>query len=130
MAEAYYIEISGERIPVSEAVYHAYKRSQWREAKQRRVCIEREYSLDALEDDGYNIASSEASVDDVVVDKLLLACLFEALAELSGEDRRLIGALFYEGKSERDVSAVMGIPFTTLNYRKHKILQRLRKKLK
>lgn len=59
----------------------------------------------------------------------MLDMLSKALSELTDEERLLIDELFYNSKSERQVAKETGIPQTTLNYQKNKIIKRLRKKL-
>jgi len=125
-----YVLINGEKVYVSEEVYRAYYRPVWREAKQRKVRSEMEYSLDALKDNGFEADSSAASLDEIVSDKLLLDKLYAALAEMTDAERNLIDAHFFQEKSERDISAESGTPQTTINYRKKQLLKLLQKKLK
>ena len=129
MSKTFYIQIGDEKIPVTEDVYYAYKRPTWREAKRRTVRNDTEYSLNALEEDGFEAVSGEALIDEIVADNLLLEQLFAALAELSGDERGLIDALFFEEKSEREVSRETGVPRKTLAYRRDKILAKLKKLL-
>ena len=39
-------------------------------------------------------------------------------------------AIFFDGKSERELAKTLGIPRMTLNYRKAKALEQIRKKMK
>ena len=130
MKKEYTITIDGVQVPVSEEVYHAFKRPAWKERKRREVRSEKERSLEAFMDDGFDIPSEQALVDEIVADKLLLDELLSALEELTEDERRLIDALFYGGMSERDFARKTGIPQTTINYQKNRILNWLKKKLK
>lgn len=59
-----------------------------------------------------------------------LSLLRKALAELSDEEMYIINRLFLDnpkGKSERDIAAEMGIPRMTLNSRKKKIFEKIKK---
>ena len=129
MEKAHYILIDGEKVPVTEEVYHAFKRPAWKERKRRQMRSEKERSLEAFMDEGFDIPSEQALVDEIVEDKLLLDVLLSALAELTDEERSLIDALFYQDKSEREVARELGIAQTTLNYQKTRILKWLKKKL-
>lgn len=130
MSKEYFIELNGKQIPVSEEVYYAFKRPAWRERKRRQVRADNELSLDALADDGFEVPDEMSLVDEIVEDKLLLDMLFEALSELTDDERFLIDELFFNDKSERQVARETGIPQTTLNYQKNKIIKWLREKLK
>ena len=130
MDKEYFIVIDGEKIPVSVEVYHAFKRPLWAERKRRKVRIEHERSLDIFMDSGSDIPSKGALVDEIVEDKLMLDMLFVALAELTDDERGLIDALFFDEKSEREVSHDIGISSVAIHKRKHKILNKLQKFLK
>jgi DNA-directed RNA polymerase specialized sigma24 family protein len=130
MAKDRYVWLDGVKIPVTEEVYRAYYRPVWREAKQKEVRDDAEYSLDALEEVGFEAVSNDALVDEIVADKLLLDELYAALDELTDDERGLINALYFDEKSERDIAAESGVPQTTINYRKKRLLEWLRKKLK
>lgn len=130
MGKDYYIVINGEKIAVSEEVYRAYKQPVWRESKRAKARADMEYSYSGMLEDGFEIASDDALVEDIVTDKLVLDMLLAALDELNDDDRRLIDALYYREQTERDVEKETGIPQTTINYQKKRILNWLKKKLK
>jgi len=125
-----YVLINGEKIYVTEEVYRAYYRPVWREAKQRKVREDMEYSLDALKDGGYEAISDEAPIDEIVWDNLMSDKLYSVMAELTEDERILIHALYFQGKTEREISAESGTPQTTISYRKKQLLKLLQKKLK
>jgi hypothetical protein len=85
---------AGGKVPVTEDVYRAYYRPVWREAKQKEVRDDMEYSLDALEDFGYEAVSDGKLVDEIVADKLLLDELYAALDELTDDERSLIDSVY------------------------------------
>jgi len=129
MNKDYYILIDGEKVSVSEEVYRAFKRPAWVERKRRQVRADHELSMEAFAEDGFELPSGDPLVDEIVADKILLDMLMSALDELAADERRLIDALYFDGKSERDVATEIGVPQTTLNYRKNKILKWLKEKL-
>ena len=129
MKKEYYITIDGKDVPVTEEVYRAFKRPAWTERKRREIRSENERSLEAFTDDGFDIPSEQALVDELVEDKLLLDMLFNALLELTDDERDLINALFYEEKSERELSKDTGVPHPTIHSRKVSVLQKLKRLL-
>lgn len=129
MKKEYYITIDGKDVPVTEEVYRAFKRPAWTERKRREIRSENERSLEAFTDDGFDIPSEQALVDELVEDKLLLDMLFNALLELTDDERDLVNALFYEEKSERELSKDTGVPHPTIHSRKVSVLQKLKRLL-
>jgi RNA polymerase sigma factor (sigma-70 family) len=129
MAKDRYININGEKVPVSEEVYSAFKRPAWVERKRRAVRADRERSMDAFMEDGLELPDDRALVAEIVEDKLLLDMLFAALAELTEDERGLIDALFYEDKSERQIAAETGRSKTSVHKQKARILDKLKKML-
>ncbi|MBE3592439.1 MAG: sigma-70 family RNA polymerase sigma factor [Thermoanaerobacter sp.] len=130
MDKEYNIKLNGKLIPVTEEVYYAFKRPAWKERKRRQVRSEKELSLEAFADAGFEIPSSQALVDEIVEDKLLLDMLFRALSELTEDERFLINELFFNDKSEREVAKEIGRSKTGIHKQKEKILSKLRNLLK
>ena len=126
MTNEYYITIYGEKVQVTEEVYRAFKRPAWAERKRRMVRADMERSLDLFMDNGFDIPSDDALVDEIVEDKLLLDMLFVALEELTADERYLIDALFYQEKSEREVAGETGRSKTSIHKQKEKILNKLK----
>jgi len=119
----YYIPLKdGTKVPVTKAVYYAYKRPVWREKKNRRERSEYERSLEAFMDSGYEPASKSPPIVGSTEDKLLL---YSALAELTDDERYLIEALYFQGKSERNLGEELGISCVAVHKRKNKILAKL-----
>lgn len=126
MDKEYYVTINGERIPVSEEVYRAYKQPLWKERKRRSVRAEMEWSFDLMMDEGFDVADDARLVDELVADKLLLDALVRALAELTDDERRLIEALFFHGLSERAAAELYSTTQQAVNKRKRRVLNKLR----
>ncbi len=66
-------------------------------------------------------------VEDMVVDKLLSQRLHQCIGQLTSQEQELIHILFFQGKSESVLSAETGISQQLINYRKRKILLKLKK---
>jgi len=147
MGKQKYFWFDGVNIPVTEEVYRAYYRPVWSEKKR----IEREQrcrnvdgnrctddcercdktpdggilSLDKFTEEGYEPAAS-VSVEEIVMEKLLMDELCAALSELSEDERSLIYDFYFEEQSERDIAAKRSVsqPFV------HKKRKRVLKKIK
>ena len=123
MDKEYFIELNGRQIPVSKEVYYAFKRPAWKERKRSQVRAEKELSLEAFADAGFEIPSGEALVDEIVEDKLLLDMLSKALSELTEEERVLIDELFFNDKSEREIAREIGVSQPAIHKRRNRILE-------
>lgn len=132
MSKEYYILLGGKKIPVTEELYYAYKRPEWREAKQAKVRAQKECSYDFMVENAFDgqVNRKQVLVDEVVADKLLLDELFKVLVELTNEERFLIGQLFYHNKSEREVAQETGLSKTGIHKQKERILAKLRNLIK
>ena len=127
MDKEYFIELNGRQIPVSKEVYSAFKRPAWKERKRSQVRAEKELSLEAFADAGFEIPSGEALVDEIVEDKLVLDMLSKALSELTEEERVLIDELFFNDKSEREIAREIGVSQPAIHKRRNRILEKLKK---
>ena len=139
----YYIEIGEEQIPVTEEVYRAYKRPAWRERKrQQRLrakgtggpdCTKAvgaaPLSIDWMQQEGREIPECGSSLEDTVIMNTMIEELRKALAQLAPNDREIL-ELFGEGHSDRKISAMIGMPQTTVSYRRRSLLKKLREQLK
>lgn len=102
----------------------------WKEAKRRKMRIKRELSLDWLYEHGHDIPLDGPLVHEIIEDKQLLDSLLAALDRLNDTERSLIDALFYQNKTERELSRETGMPQKTINNRKWAIINKLKKLLK
>jgi len=127
MDKEYFIELNGRQIPVGKEVYDAFKRPAWKERKRSQVRAEKELSLEAFADAGFEIPSGQALVDEIVEDKLLLDMLSKALSELTEEERVLIDELFFNDKSEREIAREIGVSQPAIHKRRNRILEKLKK---
>ena len=152
---SYFIIVDGTKVEVSEAIYMEYAKASQKmryieldikcsrflkdkdgkaitdENNQPVILPERESPLDKLisENNG-NFPSDEIPVEEVALLNIEIERLHESLSLLTAEERQLIKALFFDGLSEREYSAVCGISRTTISSRKKQILRKLKKLLK
>ena len=129
--KTYYIRAMGKAVEVPKELYLAY-------FKMRRQ------ELGLLEKDKYNgtlhyndldtkeivgieaLADESVSVEDAVVNKLMVEKLRAGISSLDESDRQLIQALFFDGLSERKFSEKIGIPHMTIHDWKTRVLEKLK----
>lgn len=143
-SKQFFISVNGKRVEVTEEVYLTYYRSKRRERYfEQDIKIEtpvrdkdaniigyapsKEDSLERLIATGAEFPDEQDSVEDAVIRELTADKLHEALDALTEDERALIEALFYEGKTERQAADVFGISQKGINKRKTKILEKLKK---
>ena len=67
---------------------------------------------------------------DEVADKIMIEKLYQGLDLLDKDERILIDALFFQGMSEREYAAVLGVYPNAVHKKKTRILEKLKKILK
>jgi len=93
----------------------------------KQVLPSREDSLDRLMDENARqFAANAESVEDVVFRKLAVDELHTALLQLTKEERELIYALFFAGKTENEAAKALGVSQQAIHKRKNKILKKLK----
>ena len=135
----YYLYINGQAVPVSEQVYRAYQHYERKEEyfsydlktekfqKETATFLpSREDSFERLLEQDKQFAASGVSVEEQAVSSVWLE---ELLQCLSADERVILHKLYFEDKSERNVSIELGISKTALHHRKVKLLQKLKKLL-
>ena len=73
------------------------------------------------------LSSLSIDIEDALVEKIEKEELHRALKKLTQEERAFIKALFFDGYSEREWSRITGIPQKTINNRRRKIIDKLKK---
>lgn len=132
MGRNYFIKLpDSTKVSVSEEEYRAYKRPQWREKYHEEKEKELHISYDELIESKYQLKehhfTSVASAEEFAGDVILLEKLRSAIDELETDERKLVEALYYKQKSEREYSKSSGVPRQTIARRRRKILEKLRK---
>ena len=132
----HYLYIDGQAVPVSEQVYRAYQHYERKEEyfsydlktekfqKETATFLpNREDSYERLLEKARQFAASGMSVEEQAVSSVWLE---ELLQCLSADERVILHKLYFEDKSERNVSIELGISKTALHHRKVKLLQKLK----
>ena len=146
----FFVSVNGKQEPVTEEVYLAYYRSKRRERYfERDIKTEsairdadgnitgykpaKEDSLERLMDAGEDY-TNEFSVEDLAFRSVMADKLHEVLNKLPEKECELIETLFFAnggvGMTVRECADQSGIPFTTIQSRKAKILLTLKKLLR
>lgn len=100
------------------------------ENKQKATFIpSREDSFERLVETEVQFKDERINIEEMVLQSLLIQKLNESIKQLEPEAYELIQALFYLGKSEREYALECGISRTTLQYRKYKVLEKLKNML-
>jgi len=131
----YFIRVRNELVSVTKEVYSASNsaKRQIRTQKNR----DKRYGLLSIQAFDTETVSGEEmiadqlaeSVEEQVVVRLMSVKLHSCLSLLKPEERELITAIFFDGKSERALSEETGVPQKTINDRKRRILRTLKKLL-
>ena len=87
----------------------------------------KEDSYDRLSEENRQFASEEESVEDAAIKAVMLEKMLECLKLLTPKEQTLITELFFNGKSERRLSAETGVHYMTIHDRKIKILNKIKK---
>ena len=74
-----------------------------------------------------DVLEEPATPEDIAMDMVLLNLLMDEVVNLSEEKQRIAQMIANE-ELEKDVAEELGIPKTTLNYRKRKLIEDLREK--
>jgi len=130
MEKEYYIKVNDwTKVPVTEEIYRAYRRQQWKEAKRRKIRADMECSYELMVESGIDgkCISMQKLTEDIVVDKLLLDMLMEALDTLALDERELIDNIYFCDKSERELSKFYGVSNVAINKKHHKVVLELKK---
>ena len=89
----------------------------------------KEDSFERLSELNEQFVDENSFTENLVENKIMKEKLRECLLLLSFEERSLIEALYYQEKTERELSKETGIHYSTIHSRKKKILKKLKKLL-
>jgi len=134
-AKRYFIPVDGKYYETTKEVYEVYYQMDRRE----RYLEERDLNKGVtnfcdLDNGDYSaeetLSDKDTDIEEEVINSILIKTVLEAISLLSGEERWLIQELFFCGKSQRQLAKECGIPLMTLNSRKQKIIEKIKKYLK
>jgi len=140
----YRISIRGELVEVNRELYLYFYRSRRRidyyeHDIKTEVAIRdengeitgympsKEDSLDRIIESGVDFCDGSESIEDLVIRKLMAERLKQCLLLLEPDERRLIDARYFEGKTEMGCAQICGVNQSTISRREAKILAKLKK---
>lgn len=100
-----------------------------KETGQITIIPSREDSYERLLEAEKQFAEEAEDIEDAAIRAVMLEKLNEALHTLTDEETAIIHALFYQEISEVELAKRLGIARTTLQSRKYRILEKLKKLL-
>ena len=125
-----------EEVEVTREVYHAYRRTEWGIENNDASFFAHEIQMSGLiggEDGAYEnfkeFIDTENIPDNTVLKIMEIEALQKALSVLSDADNKLVQALFYDGLTEQEYAAQVGISQQMINRKKQRILKLLKKLL-
>ena len=127
---AYFINLGYALMETDEdgyrSFYKEYRRERYIEEEAHRAGQVSLNALDSDELDGTSIVEDTSEpFEEKILRKLMIEKLPEAIEVLSEEEKELIEMLYFEGMTERQITTVTGVPQTTINYRRKRILKKL-----
>lgn len=129
-----FIPLHGILMEVTKEDYtDFYKTRNHQKYLKRRSAANGDISYDMLTTDDFNgediLIADDVDIAVKVEKKIMMDKLKESIRMLSENEQELLDALYFNELSERDWSKISGIPQKTVNYRKRRILAKLKKLL-
>lgn len=130
-----FIQVDDKLLEVSQREYETFNKEEQRikyiaRADKKLQII----SYDNEDENGTvlinTIKDTSCDIENEIERMIEIEQLKKALLQLSNEEYELIKALFYEEKTVREYAERKGIPFTTIQSRKNKIIEKLKNILK
>ena len=129
----YIIMIRGSQIEVNQEIYQAYygieRHTRTLDEKDQRHGLVLYSNLDTPELSGEAMIPDcdAVSTEDAAIARILREKLHQCLNLLPESEQKLLHAIYFEGMSERELSVLSGVPQRTINDRRRKAIQRLKK---
>lgn len=132
MSKQYFIHLYDCKFEVEKKDYMDFYK-QKRRVKYLREADESHGLVSYQANDGndfsgedYLVDAGQESIEEIAIRNVMIEHLRKAMKQLTTDELFLINALFFERKSERELSKTEGIPLMTLNNRKRRILSKLK----
>ena len=129
----YYIPINGKYQETSEALHKLYYKMDRRERYLQERSAEHELSFEALEEVFYPVemkmVNKQPTLEDLVMNNFLVEKMLEVITGLSKKDKWIIQQIFFDGKSVVELSEETGQTRTTLQSRKIRALDKIKKRM-
>ena len=131
----YYIPIDGKFYETNEIVYKTYysmgRRERYLEERDIKEGVKTFTDLDiGTYRPEEMISDKTVDIEEEITNKIMIEAVLEAITNLDEEEKWLIQELFFYGKSEVVLAKECGIARTTIQSRKYKILNKIKKLIK
>lgn len=133
--EKYFLPLHGMLMEVTKEEYTLY----YKEKRRERYIAEQAkevgaFSYDALTTDEFNgeeiLVDLNKSPEEEVEQHLMIEMMLGLFQKLTAEEQALVKAIYFDGMSEREYAAQLGVYPNAVHKRKHKILEKLKKLIK
>ena len=126
----FYLYVNGQKVKVSEDIYKVY----WREREHEKYLeqVDRKNHLlffSSLDQDGHfaeNIIDESVDVEKIVETQMMVEALRKAISKLNNEERDIIERLYFNDETLSSVARDKGVTYQTIQWRKDRILRKLK----
>ena len=131
----YFIPVDGKYYETTKEVYEVYYQMDRRE----RYLEERDLNKGVInfcdiDNEDYSaeemLSDKDTDIEEEVINSILIKTVLEAIMTLDEEEKWLIQELFFYGKSEVVLAQETGIARTTLQSKKYKAFEKIKKIMK
>ncbi|MDR1591855.1 MAG: sigma-70 family RNA polymerase sigma factor [Prevotellaceae bacterium] len=118
-----------EEVEMTEEIYNTYRRTDWGIENNDASFFGHEIQFSGLVgelDNFRELVSDEDNPEEKVIAKFTGQALRNAYEQLNNDEQKLIAALFFEGKTERQYAGELGVYHNAVHKRKLRILKKLK----
>jgi DNA-directed RNA polymerase specialized sigma24 family protein len=131
----YFIPVDGKYYETTKEVYEVYyqmdRRERYLEERDLKKGI---INFGDIDNEDYSaeeiLSDKDTDIEEEVINKILIKTVLEAIMTLDEEEKWLIQELFFYGKSEVVLSQETGVARTTLQSKKYKAFEKIKKIMK
>lgn len=131
--KTYYLYVKGQKVEVSEEIYRAYVQPERKQRKRDYRAKEKisVTSIEVLSEKGFELEDGTQDFESALIENEEhaeeLSKLHAAIEQLSERDRRIVQLYYFEGKTQQEIAAILGIAKSTMSELLPRILLRLKK---
>lgn len=114
-------------VEVSDEFYAQYQEIEKEEKNKNRAETRRHISLSQMQENGFEPALQESSLEDDLLKEEMKKELLEAISTLTPEQQDLVYKVFYENKSTSQVAKEMGALDSSISHKLERIYKKLKK---
>ena len=132
-SKTFYLYVKGQKVEVSEEVYRAYVQPERKQRKRDYRAKEKisVTSIEVLSEKGFELEDGTQDFESALIENEEhaeeLSKLHAAIEQLSERDRRIVQLYYFEGKTQQEIAAILGIAKSTMSELLPRILLRLKK---